>query len=332
MNPENALEEWQMKTRSGYPLDLKIQMSLSRIRSWYEHHQGKVSVSYSGGKDSSVLLHLVRQLYPNTPAVFCDTGLEYPEIRRFARETENVIVLKPKMNFQEVVKKYGWPAVSKRNAQYIHEAGCGSIGSATHTLRLTGMTSKGEYLSLGKIPNKWLYLVDEVRAGNLKINHRCCHVMKKAPLHKHIKETGQYPYVGVTATESKDRELSWKRFGCNAYNMKNPMSRPLMAWTEQDILQYLLDNKLKMSSVYGNIVKDDTGKLSLTGVSRTGCMFCMFGAHMEKYPNRFEKMKKTHPKQWAFITQKMGGGKVLDLLKVPWGDPEDLSVFELIDS
>ena len=61
--------------RQGYDLDLKIRISKRTIREWYEEYEGKVRVSFSGGKDSTVLLHLVRSQYPDVPAVFADTGL-----------------------------------------------------------------------------------------------------------------------------------------------------------------------------------------------------------------------------------------------------------------
>ncbi len=93
--------------RQAYPLDLKIGLSENRIRHWYDTHAGNVSVAFSGGKDSTVLLHLVRSLYPEVPAVFVDTGLEYPEIRDFVSDTENVTWLRPRMSFKQVIEKKG---------------------------------------------------------------------------------------------------------------------------------------------------------------------------------------------------------------------------------
>lgn len=66
-------------------------------------------VSFSGGKDSTVLLDLVRSEYPNVKAVFVDTGLEYPEIRSFVKTFDNVEILKPKKNFKQVIQEYGYP-------------------------------------------------------------------------------------------------------------------------------------------------------------------------------------------------------------------------------
>ncbi len=57
------------------PLERKIQISQARIIEWYRHFNGKVVVSFSGGKDSTVLLHMVRSIFPDVKAVFSNTGL-----------------------------------------------------------------------------------------------------------------------------------------------------------------------------------------------------------------------------------------------------------------
>ena len=110
------LEHWQLKQRQGQPLDIKEQLTANRIKAYYERLGGNVYVSFSGGKDSTALLHQVRRIYPNVPAVFIDTGLEYPEIRDFVKTVDNVIWLKPKMPFTQVIEKYGYPVISKETA------------------------------------------------------------------------------------------------------------------------------------------------------------------------------------------------------------------------
>jgi len=80
-----------LKQRQGLPLEAKIIFSQKRIREWHDHWLGQTYIAFSGGKDSTVLLDLVRELYPETPAVFCDTGLEYPEIKDFVKTIPNVI-------------------------------------------------------------------------------------------------------------------------------------------------------------------------------------------------------------------------------------------------
>ena len=102
------------------PLSLKIRMTQRRIRDWVEYY-GKdgVYVSFSGGKDSTVLLYLVREIYPEITGVYVDTGLEYPEVKEFVRQHENVEILRPKMNFRQVIMKYGYPFISKEVADLL---------------------------------------------------------------------------------------------------------------------------------------------------------------------------------------------------------------------
>ena len=104
------------------PLERKIQITQTRIIEWYQHYKGNVCVSFSGGKDSTVLLHIARQIYPNIPAVFSDTGLEYPEIREFVKSFDNVDIIRPKMNFGQVITTYGYPLIGKEVAEAIYYA------------------------------------------------------------------------------------------------------------------------------------------------------------------------------------------------------------------
>jgi len=87
---EYKLQFWQVKQRQSMPLWMKIEYTKKRVKSWYNQYEGKVYIAFSGGKDSTVLLHIVRSLYPDVPAVFVDTGLEYPEIRSFVKTFDNV--------------------------------------------------------------------------------------------------------------------------------------------------------------------------------------------------------------------------------------------------
>ena len=77
---------------------------------------------------------------------------------------------------------------------------------------------------------------------------------------------------------------------------------------EQDILEYIKKYNLPYAPVYGEIVQDDKGKWQTTKCSRTGCVFCMYGCHLEKEPNRFQNLKTTHPKLWQYCMKPVSEG------------------------
>ena len=112
----------QLRQLQALPLDIKIRKTEQRIREWYEHWEGGVYVSFSGGKDSTVLLDIVRRLYPDVPAVFSDTGLEYPEIKEFVKTFPNVTIVRPKHSFKGILTKYGYPIISKEVANTVDNA------------------------------------------------------------------------------------------------------------------------------------------------------------------------------------------------------------------
>ena len=97
----------ELEKLQALPLEQKIRITVTRIIEWYQHYNGMVYVAFSGGKDSTVLLDIVRRIYPDVPAVFSDTGLEFPEVRQFAMSQKNVVVVRPEMNFRKVIEVYG---------------------------------------------------------------------------------------------------------------------------------------------------------------------------------------------------------------------------------
>lgn len=293
------------------PLDIKIAKTKLRIREWIEYFgENNVYISFSGGKDSTVLLDLIRQDYPNVMAVFVDTGLEYPEIKDFVKTKENVIIIRPKISFKQVVEKYGYPVVSKEQSRYIYEIR-NSKNEELRQRRLSG-DEKGRF----KLSKKWSYLLD----APFKISHYCCNIMKKNPIHNFEDATGKVAIIGTLACESILRKQSYMNRGCNVFDSDRPISTPIAFWTEQDILQYIKNNNLDIASVYGSVVTENE-TLKTTGVSRTGCIFCLMGIendlkHNEK--NRLQLLEETHPKLHKYCMKTLGLEEVCQYMDIPF--------------
>lgn len=316
-----------LKQMQSLPLDAKIIMTKQRIRQWYEYWDGMVYVGFSGGIDSTVLKHIVDSMYNDVPSLFVNTGLEYPEIQRFVKDIKDgrfgtyfntdIVIVRPDMRFDEVLSKHGYPIISK---------------SASHAIKIAKRNPNGNVMKNLFDPNnkgrfgfyKWKFLID----SPFHISDECCNVMKKAPAKKYAKQTGRYPILGTMADESSLRYSSWLKTGCNAFDGKSPSSQPMSFWTKQDVLHYIKKYDLPYCPVYGYIVPkpneawpeeqltvfDMLGDyeevdLTTTGCDRTGCIFCMFGCHLEKQPNRFQKLKETHPRQYEYC---INGGEMVD--------------------
>ena len=327
----NKHEAWELAQMQSLSLESKIRMTQQRIRGWYEHWNGMVYVGWSGGKDSTVLKHIVDGMYSDVPAVFVNTGLEYPEIQSFVRDIKagkydcfnsDVVILRPEMRFDEVVKKYGYPAISKDISNCIYGA---KKGSKIRLQRLKGtLTNEQGQPSLFNC-DKWGFMLD----APFEVGDGCCNVMKKKPARQYEKQTGRKPILGLLASESRKRLNGWIKTGCNAFELKKPQSQPMAFWTEQDILHYIKEFNVPYASVYGDIVIDEKvdgenvlegqinmidflgcytqeDRLKTTGCDRTGCIFCMFGCHHDSEPNRFQRLKETHPRQYEYC---IGGGE-----------------------
>lgn len=313
---------YELSQMQSLTLEMKITMTKQRIKQWHDSWGGAVYVSFSGGKDSTVLKHIVDSIYDDVPAIFINTGLEYPEIQQFVRKikngthdyfNKNVEILYPELKFNEVISQYGYPVISKEIAYKIFAyISAKKHGKESYVVR----QFNGTYVSKnGKTCydiTKWRPLLD----CPYLISHKCCDIMKKNPAKKYEKETGRKLIAGTMASESQIRKQKWMKLGCNSFDSKRPESNPMSFWTENDVLEYIKKYNVPYASVYGEIV--ETGRmvervngkvpeLKTTGCSRTGCMFCMFGAHIKR-DDRFVRMKETHPNQYNYCMKSVEQG------------------------
>ena len=263
----DKLPQWMIKEWMSEPLDKKVDRTNTIIKRFYEAVKGEVYIADSGGKDSLVQRHLVRTLYPDTPAVHVAVPRDPDTVKYVNNEIDNVEILVPKHSYEEVVKRWGYPVVSKEVSKNISRY-CSSRNRGDEGMmhyRLTGNHPDGRTgLMMGVIPQKWQFLVD----APFKISDMCCDVIKKKPFETYEKTHETHPFIGILAEESDRRMRKYREVGCTIFKKGKEKCMPLSHWTEKDIWDYIKLHELPYSPIYDK------------GESRTGCIGCLFGCHL----------------------------------------------------
>ena len=317
----------ELRILQALPLEMKLKRTEIRAKEFIDYFGVEnCAIGFSGGKDSTVLAHIVRKLYPDIKLVFCNTTLEYPEIQKFAKSFDNVTILHPKLTYAQVIQKYGYPFISKEVAERVYNArrclasykfdgGTSTfntiISSQEHfPMRVSQLLGIGGFFSRRYDFSKWRDLL----TLDFHISNMCCNEIKKKPFHSYHKKM----LVATLAEESQLRQTAWLKTGCNAFDQG--LSKPMSFWTEQDVLHYIKQNNIPIASVYGEVVYGerngaqyyntlldiDNAPLCTTGCERTGCFACGFGAHREKGEGRFIALKRMHPRLYNYC---MDGGE-----------------------
>ena len=253
----------ELRERQGWTLSQKIDHSMGVIDQFYNRLEGKCYVSFSGGKDSTIVMWLARKIFPNIKACFCNTGNEYPDIVRFVRGFDNVDWIKPKRKPHEVLAKYGFPLISKMTSVMMNNAK-NRPNSPTGKFAL-----ESSFSSYYRIAKKYQFMWDK----EYNLSARCCYFLKKAPFTTYGRETGLYPIIGTMASESHMRESIYLKNGtCNVFHEDKHriMSLPLSIWTEEDVWKCIEKYKIPISDIYAK------------GAKRTGCMFCGYGCQFKE--------------------------------------------------
>jgi len=339
------------------PLSMKVQLTIAKVLEFYQNMKGKCYLSCSGGADSVVLYHIIQDIKKLTPdfeipVVFDDTGLEEPSVRATALAIPNIKVVKPKMSFYEVLTKIGYPVISKETAECVKNArryfdNLGRerererererVGFAQNTTAITRNSLASENIPqrvqkilgilpkttwrinqlFGGFPDKSNFNKDKYRClinAPFRISSECCNIMKKQPM----KKVEGYPIIATMTEESKLREQSWLKNGCNSFEGKIS-SKPMSFWKKQDVLQYIKEKNVKIADCYGEVIAVDSkgnptfdemaDHYAFSGVQRSGCIFCLFGIRQDTQKggvNRFEHLRQTQPQLFDYC---MRGGK-----------------------
>jgi len=299
-NRKNVILKEELNYKKNLSLQEKIKYSDLLIKQFYNKLNGNVYIAFSGGIDSTVLLDLVRKNYPNILAVRV-VEPSYKELNMFVNSIDNVDKLNPKRNFKYIINKYGYPIISKEISCYVDRYR-NTKSEDVKKFRLTGIRKDGTKAKVGFISKKWRFLVD----APFKISDRCCNFIKKYPFKNFEKKNNLKPFIGTKSVDSNNRLRNYLKYGCNIFDKEKEKSRPLSFWREIDIWNYVRSNKLNYCSLY------DMGEKNL------GCIFCMFGVHLESVPNRFQRMYHINKKVYNYAMNILDIKSVLDYIKIDY--------------
>lgn len=344
-----VLTETDLRQRQSLPLESKVKWTERVIRSFVDNYGlDGVYISFSGGKDSTVLLHIARRIYPEIKAVYLDTWMEYPQIRSFVKEFENVTVIKPEISLKEIVSQYGWCFPSKD----VSEAICAARKGQTWAInKLHGLDKDGNVSEYRRQYRKFLPVLD----WDVKISPACCDKQKEEPITRYEKTTGRHPIVATMASESARRKEAYLRTGCNSFDVRivhdadggdheivvnRPISKPMSIWMEQDVLTYIAINNVRIAPPYGELYREGEcagqinlfellsgqkncncmpcAKYCLSGEKRTGCMFCPVGCQLDNFA-KFKRLRKLHPKLYDYCMEELGEKKLLEFVQKQFG-------------
>lgn len=262
-------------------LEDKITLAENIIIEEYMKNNGNIFLSFSGGKDSTILRHIALRLFPELRSVFSNTTNELNEVVRYVKTFSNIITVFPKMTFKKVMQTKGFPLISKEVSQKADELKY-TNGKKTRMLRFYG-NKKGD----SKQSNKWYYLSEQ----KFDITNKCCDILKKDPLNKWAKENGNpKPLIALMSDESRLRQqlALYGKEGTKIY----PFLRT--GWTEKDIWAYAEKFNIRFAECYYDRWIDG---ILVPKRDRTGCEFCMFGIDQEK-EDRFERSRILSPKKY----------------------------------
>ena len=253
-------------------------------------------ISFSGGKDSTVLSALVEMTIPDNkiPRVYANTGIEYCLILEFVeREIEkehlwDLVILKPSIPIKPMLEKEGYPFKSKEHARYVQKYQKDGLNykSVRAYLKLEPTLSGKEIFRA--CPKKLKYQFTD--KNTLKISDACCFRMKEEPLNKWSKENNRpYGITGIMRSEKGRRSKS----NCLTFNSNGSLHlfQPLVPVTKEWENWFIDAYNIDISDIYKEPYN----------LERTGCKGCPFALHLQEELDVLEKFFPNERKQCEVI-------------------------------
>lgn len=283
-------------------LDEKMTNAQHRIEELWNETDGKCYVSFSGGKDSTVLLALIKmceEVYTipenGIPAVFSNTGIELGVTVDFVKWVKenwypNVQMIRPLKSFDQVLKEYGKPIKSKMKSKDLQQYHYGKRSDALLLLLLHGKCGTGKFSEKHKIGDKDIHMLHN--DFPIKASNKCCDWMKKKPFERfavdnafvgglqgiRVAEGGARDFAAKTRLMHGGKLCTWVKHGVI-------QKAPIIDWSNEDVEEFIEKYNVPLSEAYTNY-----------GFDRTGCMACPYARHVDKdleylyyhEPNRYK--------------------------------------------
>lgn len=298
-------------------LDDKIELSKDIIREFYEevneNEDGKMFISSSFGKDSIVLIDLVRSIYPNIPIIHSDTGLEYKGVYETKKLYDNVLTVKPIKTMEEIIEEYGYILpIGKRKTTTLRRSRDSIVNKNWDNDSFKRLSGRDKYKK-GSFYNEESAL--KYIICPFPISEKCDFFLKKRPLDKFLKDNDyKYLFHGITYDESFLRKSNLMRDGFISKNK----CRAIGHWNTSEILEYITLKGLKYGDYYGEIIQNDDGTYATTLFKRNGCYCCPCGSHLDKEPNRFQLLYDYDYDAWKHTIYDLNFKQVLDYFEIPY--------------
>ena len=284
MNDKQEIEEVIMN-ENDYELILFDRIEkIKQINSEYDL-ETNAYLSFSGGKDSTILHYLIDLVLPNNniPRVFINTGIEYQAIIEFVKELaatdKRIIILNSGVNIKQMLDKEGYPFKSKEHSSKINMYQKGSRSASVMRYK------EGNRFSCPKIL-QYQFSPD----FQLKVSRNCWHRLKKEPIKSGQKANNKSIILtGMRRDEGGQRA----NIGCitTDANGNLKMFHPLLVVNEEFEKEFIKRNNIKLCKLYYHPYNFE----------RTGCKGCPFALGLQKQLDVMERLLPAEKKQCEIL-------------------------------